>query len=442
MDSPNPSSTIHLCVLVHGLWGNPVHLNHLRDALQAQHPQDRLHILVAKSNADYNTYDGIEVGGERVTHEVEQTIRELEKEGAKVQKISVTGYSLGGLVARYAIGLLYKSGVFDKVEPVNFATFATPHLGVRTPKLGYRAYIWNIMGSKTLSTSGEQMFTFDTFRDTGRPLLSIMADRQSIFMKGLRMFKNKSLYANTINDRSVPYYTAFISRTDPYVDLEKVDLHYQRGQEDPVVLEPTLPVTLKKPRTEQLTTYERLSVLTQQTKTTLPFYALLFTLLPIALPAFLVNSVYQTYRSVQRVKLHESDHAGIGLGRYRIPLFEEAQHVQDRVYEELAERSREEYLPTPPPEPASSAISSSSASDTAKLSRTETAKEDSPFPVLALTEEQFEMIDNLDSLDFTKFPVHIQRHRHTHAAIVVRMQKDAFAEGRVVVRHWAQRFEI
>ena len=45
----------HLCVLVHGLWGNPVHLNYLRETLQSVQPEDKLHILVAKSNADFRS---------------------------------------------------------------------------------------------------------------------------------------------------------------------------------------------------------------------------------------------------------------------------------------------------------------------------------------------------------------------------------------------------
>ena len=424
---------------------NPNHLNHLRETLQASHPTDRLHILVAKSNTNNFTYDGIEVGGERITNEIEQTIRELEYDGSKIKKISMIGYSLGGLVSRYAIGLLYKNGLFDEIEPVNFTTFATPHLGVRTPKLGYRAYIWNVLGSRTLSTSGQQMFLIDDFRQSGRPLLSIMADENSIFVKGLQAFKNKSLYANTQNDRSVPYYTAGISRTDPFIDMEKVEVHYVPGQKDPVVLDPSHPVSPRKPKQNDLSTYERFSLISQQTRTTLPFYAVFFTLLPIAIPTFLVNSVYQSYKSAQRVKLHEAGQAGISLGRYRIPLLEEAQAVQDRVYERLAVNTGEEFLPTPPPEPSTSADSSSTQinSDSSKSPRRrQSAKEDLEFPVLALTEDQFKMVDNLDQVGFTKFPVHIQKHRHTHAAIVVRVQKPGLEEGKVVVRHWAERFEV
>ena len=111
----------------------------------------------------------------------------------------------------------------------------------------------------------------------------------------------------------------------------------------------------------------------------------------------------------------------------------------------MAEQTSEEFLPTPPPEPATSSNSSStpaSSQDLKSLARQESAKENSPFPILALVDEQFDMIDNLNEVGFTKFPAHIKRHRHTHAAIVVRTQKDGFAEGRVVVEHWAKRFEV
>lgn len=294
------------------------------------------------------------------------------------------------------------------------------------------------------------MFLIDDFRGTGRPLLSILADPDSIFMKGLRLFKNKSLYANTMNDRSVPYYTACISRTDPFVDIEKVDVHYLPDQEDPVLLDPKNPVTPRAPPTESPTMYQRYMP-TQQTVNTLPFYVLLFTLMPIAVPSFLANSVLQSYRSSQRVKLHEADKSGTSFKKYRIPLLEEARAVHDQVYERLAEKQQPEYLPTPPPERTTASSSSLSSADQAaastspspgKLSRRETAKEDSPFPVLALTPEQFDMIDHLNDVGFEKFAAHIQRHRHTHAAIVVRMPKEGFSEGRAVVKHWAERFEV
>jgi hypothetical protein len=57
-------------------------------------------------------------------------------------------------------------------------------------------------------------------------------------------------------------------------------------------------------------------------------------------------------------------------------------------------------------------------------------------PKLALTPEQFTIIDNLNDVGFTKYPVYIHNHRHTHAAIIVRSPKDGFYEGKIVMKHW------
>jgi predicted alpha/beta-fold hydrolase len=142
---PGPSSSHsaqHLVVFVHGLWGNPSHLNYLVKALQDQYTEDRLVVLAAKRNLGSLTYDGVEVGGERVAREIEEFVQELRSSGRTISRFSIVGYSLGGLVARYAIGLLYHRRFFEDVQPINFCTFATPHLGVRTPLLGFPNQIW------------------------------------------------------------------------------------------------------------------------------------------------------------------------------------------------------------------------------------------------------------------------------------------------------------
>lgn len=87
-------------------------------ALREAYPDELLDILVAEKNIGNSTYDGIEVGGERVAQEIEDRIAKLKEEGKTVDKMSITGYSLGGLVSRYVIGLLYTRGVFDKIKPM------------------------------------------------------------------------------------------------------------------------------------------------------------------------------------------------------------------------------------------------------------------------------------------------------------------------------------
>ncbi|KAK0283554.1 hypothetical protein LTR35_001911 [Friedmanniomyces endolithicus] len=454
----------HLVVLVHGLWGNPVHLKHLRDTLATQREGEGLYLFCPKANSDAFTYDGIEVGAERITHEIERKIDELRAAGSNLSKISIAGYSLGGLVARYTVGLLYKNGVFDTLQPMNFTTFASPHLGVRTPRLGYRAQTWNFLGSRTLSTSGQQMFLVDDFRGTGRPLLAVLADPSSIFVRGLSQFKRKSVYANSLNDRSVPYYTSAMSRTDPFVDVDAIEVHPLPDQEAPVVLDPENPVTPRTHKEDKQLSFQERYIVSARTRQSLPFYAVLCTVLPLAVPLFLINAGYQTYKSAQRVRLHEAGGV-IDLKRYRIPLLEEAQAMQDRVMERFAaerthlnEESGKGYLPTPPPESAASSSSSSSVSDADESSklipssspsvstatqRKQQEKNTSPWPTLALTEDQFAMIDNLDKyVGFIKYPVHILKVQHTHAAIVVRMAKDSFKEGHAVSAHWAKCFEV
>jgi hypothetical protein len=100
------------------LWGNPEHLKYVSTSLREKFPEESLAILVAKRNAGSFTYDGVDTGGERVASEVEQKLEELAKDGHDIKKISFIGYSLGGLVARFAIGLLYSRGVFEEIRPV------------------------------------------------------------------------------------------------------------------------------------------------------------------------------------------------------------------------------------------------------------------------------------------------------------------------------------
>lgn len=239
----------------------------------------------------------------------------------------------------------------------------------------------------------------------------------------------------------MPFFTSAFSRTDPFAELDKIEVHYLKEQPAPgeVLLNPTQAVTIKKSHWEDMTTLEYLKAAPRATLKNIPVYLFFSLLLPIALPVFIANAGYQTYRSAQRIRLHESGQA-FKLERYRVKLLEEAEAAHDRAYERLAGTSQEEYLPTPPPE---TEVPTGADRDDLKLSGRESAREKShEFPLLALTEEQFDMIDSLDKVGFVKFPVHIQRVRHTHAAIVVRMHRESFAEGKVVVKHWAERMEV
>jgi triacylglycerol esterase/lipase EstA (alpha/beta hydrolase family) len=103
---------VHLVVLIHGMWGNPIHLAEARRIFDETRVQPtlkdadgiQLRTLVAETNRDDSTYDGIDWGGERVAKEIFEEMENVEREGKKVTRFSALGYSLGGLVARYVIG--------------------------------------------------------------------------------------------------------------------------------------------------------------------------------------------------------------------------------------------------------------------------------------------------------------------------------------------------
>ncbi|GMK58171.1 hypothetical protein CspeluHIS016_0502030 [Cutaneotrichosporon spelunceum] len=246
---------VHLFLLIHGLWGRPNHLSEAKAELEAAWkssspsttpstdqtpcpspslstgsddtavnsfpctPRDDLVVVVAEGMTAKLTYDGVDVCASRVAWEVDQHIAALEADNRRVARISILGYSLGGLVARYLVGLLAARtpSFFDKVTPVSFTTIATPHLGV--PR--YNTLISNIvgwLGARLLSRSGEQVHLVDSYSETDpRPLLEVMADPKHVWHQALARFANVHIYANMVNDNTVPYPSAAIEPTDPFV---------------------------------------------------------------------------------------------------------------------------------------------------------------------------------------------------------------------------------
>ncbi|KAI5467215.1 putative serine esterase-domain-containing protein [Mariannaea sp. PMI_226] len=421
----------HLCVLVHGLWGNPNHMRNIAKALRKKYSHDHLYILLAKQNSGNFTYDGIDRGGERICAEIEAEIREIESRGGKITKLSIVGYSLGGLISRYAVGLLYAKGFFNTVKCMNFVTFASPHLGVRSPRKGWINHIWNVLGARSLSISGRQLFMIDKFRDTERPLLSVLADPNSIFMSGLREFKRRALYTNIVNDRSAVYYTTGIQKTDPYTDMDRVKVNYLKGYEG-VILDPMNP-SVARPRVQRPATWSTITASILKWVKRIPFMLKIALILSVGIVAFLINAVIQTIRSANRIRLHDTGKSGLKIEEYRMSIWmKEIQEEVEHAYEALNNSQNQEYLGTEDEEDEDL-----DAEDRSLLQR-ERRLSISTQPTLALTPHQFKMIDSLDSVGWRKYPVWIHNNRHSHAAIIVRMDKPSFDEGLLVLKHFAE----
>lgn len=333
----------------------------------------------------------------------------------------------------------------------------------------------NVLGARLLSESGRQIFLVDSFRDTGRPLLSVMTDKDSIFYKGLACFRHRVLYTNVVNDRSTPYYTSGISRTDPYADIENLKVNYVSGYE-PVVLDPRNPFTYDPKPPAVLTTVDWISYGSKR----VPKILLLTVVVPVVIIGFVMNSLFQTFNSRRRIKLHLTKQAEWYEHYRNLPLLlrEGMRDAVEDVLEDINSIPQPEHLSPDAhghkrststdshgsavlvPRPGDLMSESGSEFSGSKMAEedradvskdalatvTEEAADDkvvskkkenewSP-PVLALAEAQVEMIENLDMLGFRKIPVWIHDDGHSHAAMINRRRKKGFQQGTVVVRHW------
>ncbi|TFY55966.1 hypothetical protein EVG20_g9119 [Dentipellis fragilis] len=260
------------------------------------HPEGmELRVLVPETNRGGGTYDGIDWGGERVADEVYQEIKKIEGEGRKVTKFSVTGFSLGGLVSRYVIGILHQRKFFETITPVNFNTVATPHIGL----LRYRTFPSTVaakLGSRLLSRTGEQIYGVDKWSASGLPLLEVMADPEHVFFKALSMFPHIRIYANAVNDMAVPHLTAAIELDDPFVNRKANGLILELDDKyPPLIKSQLLPSTLPpKPRIFSCAWFKSLHLhlprppLPAFLSQRFPLNILVYLALPILLPAFLI----------------------------------------------------------------------------------------------------------------------------------------------------------
>ncbi|KAG5533670.1 hypothetical protein RHGRI_027751 [Rhododendron griersonianum] len=217
------ASANHLVVMVHGILGRSCFIC--------------LYLISYSSerNAALLTLDGVDVMGERLAGEVLHVI----KQKPSLRKISFVAHSLGGLVARYAIGILFKpsgrenakdvlskscveesKGTIGGLEPMNFITVATPHLGSRGNKQVPLFFGVTVLEKAAVRFShlifkktGQHLFLAD---DIGGkpPLLKRMVEDcdEFYFMSGLRSFKRRVAYSNVGYDHMVGWRTASIRR--------------------------------------------------------------------------------------------------------------------------------------------------------------------------------------------------------------------------------------
>ncbi|GLE10355.1 hypothetical protein PINS_up022456 [Pythium insidiosum] len=105
------SAATHLVVFQHGLLGSEGDWHSFALRFQQYFPLDELYVHCARANATtfmsmFQTYDGIDAGGERLADEITALAARM----PRLARFSIVGHSLGGLYARYCIGVLFSRG--------------------------------------------------------------------------------------------------------------------------------------------------------------------------------------------------------------------------------------------------------------------------------------------------------------------------------------------
>jgi hypothetical protein len=272
--------------------------------------------------------------------------------------------------------------------------------------------------------------------------VSPINSKDSIYIRGLALFKNRTAYANIINDRSVPYHTAAISEHDPFMDMTRLNPSYLPGYA-PVILDPVRPVIpLSKPKPPVAPSLARRFL----------FPIAIAFLVPLWATFFVLASLYQSYFSSRRIRQH------FLLNSWQYDT--EEQEGADPVLSEAVQEVFEDVVDNATlfsPEDQDDENFEDVSENTALLDGNGNANGHSQVngsgkPVsfkreeykLALTEEQVSMMNGLRSLSWQTFGVHIHHTSHSHAAMIMRTRwRRDLSEGETVIRHWLDgHFEV
>lgn len=114
---PEARAAAHLVVLQHGLLGSERDFVHFEQLFITHlQPAHSVYVHAARCNGSglFQTFDGIDTGAERLADEIKQVAAQM----PALKKFSIVGHSLGGLYARYCVGILLSRGFFASVEPM------------------------------------------------------------------------------------------------------------------------------------------------------------------------------------------------------------------------------------------------------------------------------------------------------------------------------------
>ncbi|KAJ3378591.1 hypothetical protein HDU92_007299 [Lobulomyces angularis] len=216
----NPNTAVektfkHLILLIHGLNGTPEgDMKGLKFLLKrklqikfSDAVEQNFEIHAISSNRG-KTNDGIIKGSERIFEEVLDLLKNNKNNSIN---LSIIGHSLGGIYGRYLIFLLEKHKLFEvKLNPFNFFTLATPHLGSlhHIKQFGFNSvpsWLSNFLLTQTI----RDLMLLD------EKLLMFKMCTEDEFLIPLKRFCRRVIYRY---DLSVSYETSAIKIKNNYFD--------------------------------------------------------------------------------------------------------------------------------------------------------------------------------------------------------------------------------
>lgn len=455
-------------------------MNYLAEQISEQctprSTSEKLFVHKTGSHSGELTYDGIDVNGKRISDEILETAHALSGPNSRVTKFSLIGYSLGGLVSRYALGILYHEGFFESIQPVHFVTFCTPHVGVLNPKQTLSSQIYNTVAPHVLALTGSQLFLKDRKVVHGQdylPLLQWMADPASKFYHALKLFQRRTLYANTINDRRTSWYTAFVSGFDPFNSmvnevLSAYSLQYVKGYE-PTIVDFSKPIEFNQIRREKP---PKVSVgrIAYKLLVWLKVLGSFVLLAPVYALYVTIKSIRQRVKIRMRVRKFVRESAGGLKALYHAAAHDDesvsnvfigdkemlqsdddivniSEHIYDQtetfvdsIYSALNSTSYYDYHHSVTKPDATIGIEEAPLLPNTPV--TLTGKAATPSFKVNLTEPQQQIVKYFNRLGWEKYPVIIRNTKATHAAIIHRQDDPDFEEGKLVVKHFVSQVFI
>lgn len=196
-DAPPAHTFDELLVLVHGLQGTAEDFTFFEEQLQQSPPAlaGQLLIHVPDVNTE-KTHDGIVQGGMRLAADVRRVVAE----NPSLSRISLVGFSLGGMYVRYAAGVLYDSvtSTVAGLTPQSLVTVASPNLGVR--RFGVYRFIPQPLFGATkflFGQTGDDLVLNDEREE--HIVVSMSKDSNPLgmpFLSALKAFQNRVLYGS------------------------------------------------------------------------------------------------------------------------------------------------------------------------------------------------------------------------------------------------------